>query len=53
MENVHDTPTGRLLLIPQGAQLIGTYDSPVASGQNRWDAANTGGIIMGEPVLET
>ncbi len=29
-ENVFDTPTGRSLLIPQGARLIGIYDSQVA-----------------------
>ena len=34
-ENVYDTPTGRFLLIPQGAKLIGIYDSQVAFGQNR------------------
>lgn len=34
-ENVYDTPTGRFLLIPQGARLIGIYDSRVAFGQNR------------------
>lgn len=34
-ENVYDTPTGRFLLIPQGARLIGAYDSQVAFGQNR------------------
>jgi type IV secretory pathway VirB10-like protein len=34
-ENVYDTPTGRLLLIPQGARLIGIYDSQVAFGQSR------------------
>jgi type IV secretion system protein VirB10 len=34
-ENVYDTPTGRFLLIPQGARLIGIYDSKVAFGQNR------------------
>jgi len=34
-ENVYDTPTGRLLLIPQGARLIGVYDSQVAFGQSR------------------
>ena len=26
-ENVHDGPTGRTLLIPQGARLVGEYDS--------------------------
>jgi type IV secretion system protein VirB10 len=34
-ENVFDTPTGRFLLIPQGARLIGVYDSQVATGQSR------------------
>lgn len=34
-ENVFDTPTGRSLLIPQGARLIGIYDSQVAFGQSR------------------
>ncbi|OKO86274.1 conjugal transfer protein TraI [Bradyrhizobium sp. NAS80.1] len=34
-ENVYDTPTGRFLLVPQGARLIGTYDSQVAFGQSR------------------
>jgi len=34
-ENVYDTPTGRFLLIPQGARLIGVYDSQVSFGQSR------------------
>lgn len=34
-ENVYDTVTGSVLLIPQGARLIGTYDSVVAFGQSR------------------
>ncbi|WP_413208241.1 TrbI/VirB10 family protein [Rhodospirillum sp. A1_3_36] len=34
-ENVHDTVTGRILLIPQGSRLIGAYDSVVAFGQSR------------------
>jgi type IV secretion system protein VirB10 len=34
-ENVYDTPSGRYLLIPQGAHLIGAYDSQVATGQSR------------------
>ncbi|PPD10037.1 MAG: conjugal transfer protein TraI [Methylocystis sp.] len=34
-ENVYDSPTGRYLLIPQGAKLIGVYDSQVAFGQSR------------------
>ena len=32
---VYDSPTGRILLIPQGARLIGEYDSEIADGQNR------------------
>jgi len=34
-ENVYDGPTGRFLLIPQGARLIGQYDAQIAFGQNR------------------
>jgi len=34
-ENVHDSPTGRYLLIPQGSKLIGVYDSQVSFGQDR------------------
>lgn len=34
-ENVYDTPTGGSLLIPQGARLIGVYDSQVTFGQSR------------------
>jgi type IV secretion system protein TrbI len=34
-ENVYDTVTGRTLLIPQGARLIGAYDSVVVFGQSR------------------
>jgi type IV secretion system protein VirB10 len=34
-ENVHDSVTGRLLLIPQGSRLVGSYDSVVAFGQSR------------------
>ena len=34
-ENVYDTATGRYLLIPQGAKLIGTYDNRVTYGQSR------------------
>ncbi|MDR6530247.1 type IV secretion system protein VirB10 [Caulobacter rhizosphaerae] len=39
--NVYDSLTGRTVLIPQGAKLIGSYDSQVAFGQKRvllaWD----------------
>lgn len=34
-ENVRDTTTGQAVLIPQGARLIGSYDSVVAFGQQR------------------
>lgn len=34
-ENVYDTATGAHLLIPQGARLIGRYDSVIAFGQSR------------------
>lgn len=40
-QNVYDSPTGRILLIPQGSRLIGEYDSQVSAGQTRvllaWD----------------
>ncbi len=32
--NVYDTATGMYLLIPQGARLIGRYDSRISYGQN-------------------
>lgn len=34
-ESVYDSPTGRILLIPQGARLIGDYDDQVGFGQRR------------------
>jgi type IV secretion system protein TrbI len=34
-ENVYDSVTGRTLLIPQGARLIGRYDNRVTFGQSR------------------
>lgn len=34
-QNVFDSATGRLLLIPQGSKLFGRYDSEVTQGQNR------------------
>lgn len=34
-ENVYDSATGRTLLVPQGARLIGSYDSVIAFGQRR------------------
>ena len=34
-EPVYDSATGQYLLIPQGARLLGEYDSQVAAGQRR------------------
>ena len=34
-ENVYDSATGKYLLIPQGARLLGKYQSLVTNGQNR------------------
>ncbi|HMS21557.1 TrbI/VirB10 family protein [uncultured Sphingorhabdus sp.] len=34
-QNVYDSRTGRILLIPQGSRLIGDYDADVAFGQSR------------------
>ncbi len=34
-ENVYDSPTGKILLIPQGARLVGQYDAQIAFGQSR------------------
>ena len=34
-ENVYDSPTGRILLIPQGTRIIGQYDNGVGFGQRR------------------
>ena len=34
-QSVYDHATGRTILIPQGARLVGRYDSQVAYGQNR------------------
>lgn len=40
-QNVYDSLTGQLLLIPQGSRLIGEYDSQLSAGQTRvllaWD----------------
>jgi type IV secretory pathway VirB10-like protein len=35
IEPIYDTPTGRWKLVPQGAKLVGIYDSQVAFGQSR------------------
>jgi type IV secretory pathway VirB10-like protein len=34
-QSIFDSVTGRFLLIPQGARLVGTYDSRIAYGQDR------------------
>lgn len=34
-QNVYDSPTGRFLLIPQGARLIGLCENRIAFGQSR------------------
>ena len=34
-ENVYDSPTGQIRLIPQGTRLIGQYDNGVGFGQRR------------------
>jgi type IV secretion system protein VirB10 len=34
-ENIYDSPTGRLLLVPQGTRIIGQYDNAVQFGQRR------------------
>ncbi|OYX74034.1 MAG: conjugal transfer protein TraI [Caulobacter sp. 32-67-35] len=34
-ENIYDSPTGRMLLVPQGTRVIGQYDNNVQFGQSR------------------
>ena len=34
-EDVYDSPTGKILLIPQGSRLVGQYDAQIAFGQSR------------------
>ncbi|MCJ8508807.1 TrbI/VirB10 family protein [Rhizobium lemnae] len=34
-ENIYDSPTGKILLIPQGTRVIGQYDNGVGFGQRR------------------
>lgn len=34
-QNVYDTATGKMLLLPQGSRLFGAYDSRIALGQSR------------------
>lgn len=35
IENIYDSPTGRILLVPQGTRVIGQYDNNVQFGQSR------------------
>lgn len=34
-ENIYDSPTGRILLVPQGTRVIGEYSNDVGFGQRR------------------
>ncbi|MBZ7921500.1 TrbI/VirB10 family protein [Ensifer adhaerens] len=34
-ENIYDSPTGKILLVPQGTRIIGQYDNGVGFGQRR------------------
>ena len=34
-QNVYDSPTGKILLVPQGTRVVGQYDSGVGFGQRR------------------
>lgn len=34
-ENIYDSPTGRILIVPQGTRLVGQYDNSVQFGQKR------------------
>ncbi|MFG7488876.1 TrbI/VirB10 family protein [Methylorubrum rhodesianum] len=34
-ENIYDSPTGKILLVPQGTRVVGQYDSGVGFGQRR------------------
>ncbi len=34
-ENIYDSPTGRIMLVPQGTRIIGQYDNNVQFGQRR------------------
>ncbi|GGB10635.1 conjugal transfer protein TraI [Brucella endophytica] len=40
-QHVYDSPTGRILLVPQGTRIVGQYDNNVGFGQRRvllvWD----------------
>lgn len=50
-ENIYDSPTGRILLIPQGSKLVGEYDSQISFGQNRVLLAWNRLILPGGPSI--
>ncbi|WP_211109775.1 TrbI/VirB10 family protein [Azospirillum oleiclasticum] len=50
--NVYDTATGRRLLIPQGARLVGRYDSRVTPGRERVEVAWTRLVFPDASTLE-
>ncbi|MBB2173773.1 TrbI/VirB10 family protein [Gluconacetobacter asukensis] len=60
-ENIYDSPTGHILLIPQGAKLIGRYDSQIAYGETRvllvWTRLMRGAgdsiVLENEPAADT
>jgi type IV secretion system protein VirB10 len=34
-ENIYDSPTGQILLVPQGTRIVGQHDNNVQFGQRR------------------
>lgn len=34
-ENIYDSPTGQILLVPQGSRMVGQYDNGIQFGQRR------------------
>jgi type IV secretory pathway VirB10-like protein len=41
-ENIYDSPTGRILLVPQGTRVIGQYDNNVSSASAACCSSGTG-----------
>jgi len=52
-EDVYDSPTGRIRLIPQGARLIGQYDAQIAFGQSRALLVWNRGTLFKAAILST
>ena len=56
--NVYDTATGRFLLIPQGARLVGVYNSRIGYGQDGvqviWDRViyHLSGRLLARPLRD-